>query len=421
MNVPLSKPDIGEVEIEYVTRVLRSGQLSLGPVVREFEEKFAAYIGARYAVAVNSGTSALHLCVRALGIGPEDEVLTTSFSFVASANCLLFERALPVFIDIDPATLNIDPEGIRRFLRTRCASNGHKGGLLDKRTGRKVKAILPVHVFGLPCNMNPILDLAREYGLRLIEDACEAVGAEYRGRRVGTLGDVGVFAFYPNKQMTAAEGGMILTNDARIAELCRSMRNQGRGPDSSWLQHVRLGFNYRLSDVHCALGLAQLERIDTLLRAREAVANAYNRALSGNPLVTLPGEMPDAKRSWFVYVIQLLDSCPRQLRDRVLHRLREQGVGCQVYFPPIHRQSYMEEYGVAASPPLPRTESVSDRCLALPFFAGLTEEQISHVRDVLVRTLEEEAGALVSASQPANQHPRRQPSKLKATEPSYAD
>ena len=195
MNVPLSRPDITELEVEYVTRVLRSGQLSLGPRVVEFEEKFAAYVGARYAVAVNSGTSALHLAVRALGIGGGDEVITTSFSFVASSNCVMFERALPVFVDIDPNTFNLDPNEIRRFIRNSCVVNPRTGAVSDKQTGRRVRAILPVHVFGVPCDMDSILEIAREYNLHVIEDACEALGAEYKGKRVGTLGELGVFAF----------------------------------------------------------------------------------------------------------------------------------------------------------------------------------------------------------------------------------
>ncbi len=404
MNIPLSKPDISELEIEYVTRVLRGGELSLGPRLREFEEKFAAYAGTRYAVATSSGTAALHLCVRALGIGPEDEVITSSFSFVASANCLLYERALPYFVDIDSQSLNIDPSEIRKFLQDRCTTHGRKGALIDKQTGRTVKAILPIHVFGLPCDMDPILELAREYDLHILEDACEAMGAQYRGRRVGTFGDAGVFAFYPNKQMTTGEGGMVVTNDERIAELCRSLRNQGRDADSGWLHHVRLGFNYRLSDLHCALGLAQLERIGELLCAREMVAAVYNRALAGNPLLKLPTEPREVKRGWFVYVIQLLGPSPRRLRDRVLLELRKQGVGCQVYFPAIHRQPYFRRYDGSTSRPLPRTESASDRCLALPFFSGLTEEQIAYVCDVLLRTLEMQTATRVpEARLPTNE------------------
>lgn len=398
MRVPLSRPDIGERELEYVMQTLKSGELSLGPRLREFEEQFARYVGARYAVATNSGTSALHLCVRALGIGSGDEVITTSFSFVASANCLLYEGAAPSFVDIDEVTFGIDADEIRKFLEYRCEFQ--KGALVDRRTGRTVKAILPVHVFGLPCDMDPILDVAREYGLFVIEDACEALGAEYRGVQVGALGDVGVFGFYPNKQITTGEGGMVVTNDEQIALLCRSMRNQGRDEDSGWLQHVRLGYNYRLSDLHCALGLAQLERIDELLRARESVAAAYNDVLSENALLRLPHTPAYAKRSWFAYVIQIEGPSPKPVRDRLVRELRHRRIGCQVYFPPIHRQPYFRKTGVTLPDALPITESASDRCLALPFFSRLAPEDVMYVGEVLNQTLERETEETASSQNP---------------------
>ena len=390
MKVPLSKPDIGEREIQCVTEVLRSSRLSLGPRLTEFENKFAEFVGARYAVATNSGTSALHLSVRALGIGPQDEVITTPFSFVASANCMLYEGATPVFVDIDPGTLNIDPKQIRRFLRQCCGLESRRGVVVNRTTGRTVKAILPVHVFGLPCDMDPIMDLARQYGLSIIEDACEGLGAEYRGRRAGTFGDVAAFAFYPNKQMTTAEGGMIVTNNEEIARLCRSMRNQGRDEDSSWLRHVRLGYNYRLSDVHCALGIAQLERIEELLEARKRVATSYTRALAASPYLVLPSDFEGAKRSWFVYAVQINLSSPRGARDRILGKLRERGVDCQAYFPPIHKQSYFSGHALVPFGPLFRTEAASDRCLAIPFFSSETTEQITYVTETLSRILDEE-------------------------------
>jgi dTDP-4-amino-4,6-dideoxygalactose transaminase len=389
MKVPLSEPDITDLEIEYVTRVMRTRRLSLGPRLREFEEKFAAYVETRFAVATNSGTSALHLCVRALGIGASDEVVTTSFSFVASANCLLYERALPIFVDIDPVTLNIDPEKIRRFLKESCTQDAQTGLTVDKQTGRTVKAILPVHVFGLPCGMGPLLEIARTYHLDIIEDACEALGAEYRARRVGTFGRAAVFAFYPNKQMTTAEGGMIVTNDEQLARLCRSMRNQGRDEDSSWLQHVRLGYNYRLSELHCALGLAQLERIDELLRAREKVAQIYETKLAGNPMITLPHTPPGRKRSWFVYVVKINDSS--SVRDGVIACLRENGIGCQAYFPAIHQQPYFNSGDLKCVGPLPRTEQAADCCLALPFSPRITREQIEFVCNTLQKAVKEKS------------------------------
>lgn len=392
MNVPLSQPDISKREIEYVVRTLRSGRLSLGPRVTEFEEKFANYVGRRHAVAVSSGTAALHLCVRALDIGPGDAVLTTSFSFVASANCLLYERALPVFLDIHPLTLNLDPAEIAAYLQQGCTRRAD-GRVVDKSSGRAVKGILPVHVFGLPCDMDPIRELADEYGLWLIEDACEALGAEYRGRRVGTFGDVAAFAFYPNKQMTTAEGGMIVTDDPRIADLCRSMRNQGRDPGADGPFHARLGFNYRLSDLHCALGLAQLERLDELLHRREQVAALYRSHLAGHPWLLLPQTPAGCTRSWFVYVVQIAAApahAAEQVRARLLRALRARGIGCQIYFPAIHQQSYFQQSTQSLVRPLPRTESASARSLALPFFTQATADEIRYVCDTLLETLQGE-------------------------------
>ena len=288
-SIPLSRPNVGDLEIQYVTDALRSGMLSLGPRVPEFEKRFASYVGRKHAVAVNSGTSALHLCIRAMGIGPEDEVITSSFSFVASTNCILYEGGVPVFLDIDPESFNLSAEQVQRFLAERCARNS-EGDCINKDTGRRVKAILPVHVFGMPCDMDAMRGLAQEYGLFLIEDACEALGAEYRGRLAGTLGDAASFAFYPNKQMTTGEGGMIVTDDDTIAEVCRSMRNQGRNEKSEWLDHARLGFNYRLSDIHAALGIAQLERLEELLSQRQLVAESYDKQLHGIPGLVTPNK-----------------------------------------------------------------------------------------------------------------------------------
>jgi perosamine synthetase len=393
MNVPLSHPDITELEIDYVARVLRSGQLSLGPCVAEFETKFAAHIGARYAIAVNSGTSALHLAIRALGIGSGDEVLTTSFSFVASTNCLLFENALPTFIDIDPDTLNIDPHELEIFIQSCCVWNSARRVLTNVQTGRRVKGILPVHVFGVPCDMDKILEIARQFDLKVIEDACEALGAAYKGRSAGTFGDIGIFAFYPNKQMTTGEGGMIVTDNKQTAMLCRSMRNQGRAPEAEWLCHARLGFNYRLSDVHCALGLAQLERLPELLKGRARVAAIYNRMLAAHPLIKLPQAIPGTLRSWFVYPIQLTSpiAAPNSvLRDRLLRELRRRGIGCQSYFPAIHLQPYFQPYLTAQNQSLPRTEAASQTCLVLPMFSSATEQQIRYVSEAVLEILETE-------------------------------
>jgi perosamine synthetase len=398
MRIPLSQPDIGEREIEYVTNVLRSGQLSLGPKLAEFEEKFADYVGTRYAVATNSGTSALHLCVKALGIGRGDEVLTTSFSFVASANCLLYEKALPVFVDISPSTLNIDPAAIREIITADYIWDPMKCRHRNRRTGHVLKAILPVHVFGQPCEMGAILEIAREFNLRVLEDACEAVGAEYRGQSVGTFGDAAVFAFYPNKQMTTAEGGMIVTDDAQLASVCRSLRNQGRSEDSERLQHTRLGFNYRLSELHCALGLAQLERIDELLAARGAVAASYARGLAGISGISLPVESAWCRRSWFGYVIQVQGGLRKSARDQLLGGLRERGIACQTYFPPIHEQPYFREAGLGMEHPLPHTELAADGCVALPMFSAMSAGQISEVCEAIRELMAEIVPAGQSAA-----------------------
>jgi len=394
MKIPLSLPQIGEREIAYVTRSLRSGQLSLGPLLEEFEERFASYIGTRYSIATNSGTSALHLCVKAMGIGPGDDVLTTSFSFVASTNCLLYEGATPVFVDINPATLNLDPIEIRKVLAHDYVWDNTRRRHVNRLSGRVLKAILPVHVFGSPCDMAEILEIAREYNLMVLEDACEAIGAEFAGRRVGTFGEAAAFAFYPNKQMTTAEGGMVVTNDPRIATHCRSMRNQGRDEDAGWLRHVRLGFNYRLSELHCALGLAQLERIEELLSARARVAACYSRALFGIPEIALPRDLAQAMRSWFAYVIRLPGPNGPGLRDRLMNGLRERGIGCQAYFQAIHRQPYFRQMKLSPHWALPITNSAAERCLALPLFSSMTEEQVAEVCSAVTEIVAETQASL---------------------------
>jgi len=368
-EIPLARPDIGPKEIEYVTRVLKTPHLSLGPKLPEFETKIAQYAGAKYAVAVNSGTSALHLIIKALGIREGDEVITTPFSFVASANCLLFERAKPVFVDIDPKTLNLDTTSIE--------------GKINSRT----RAILAVDVFGHPAEWDELEPMARRHDLRLIEDSAEAIGSEYRGRKAGTFGDAAVYAFYPNKQMTTGEGGVILTGSEQIAKLCRSLRNQGRAEGSEWLQHERLGYNYRLSDIHCALGLAQLERIDELLAKRARVAEWYNERLSGVEGIITPYVAPHVKIGWFVYVIRLADEYTRADRDRVLEQLKKRKIGCSNYFSPIHLQPfYREQFGYEPGD-FPVTEHVADRTIALPFYNDLTQTEVDHVVSTLCQLL----------------------------------
>jgi perosamine synthetase len=395
MTIPLSQPCIGDREEFYVARVLRSGRLSLGPMLEQFESRFAEYIGTRYAVAVNSGTSALHLCIKALGIGPQDEVLTTSFSFVASTNCFLYEGATPAFADIDPVDLNLDANQVRQILARGYTWDRGPRRLINRFSGRTLKAILPVHVFGLSCDMAAILDVAREFNLAVIEDACEAFGAEYDGKHAGTFGNASAFAFYPNKQITTAEGGMIVTDDERIADLCRSLRNQGRDGDAGWLSHPRLGYNYRLSELHCALGVAQMERADDILDARERVAGLYRQFLCRIPQIALPAQSAKGRRSWFAYVIRVTSAmpgdCSAELRNRLMLGLRERGIACQAYFPAIHLQPYISDAGIRPHRPLPLTERASETCLALPFFTAMSAVEVAEVCSAvreLVRNLD---------------------------------
>src|SRR4051812_12135535 len=295
MKIPLSAPDISKRKIEQVVTVLRSARLSLGPQLIEFEQAVAAYVGAAHGVAVNSGTSGLHLAVRALGIGEGDEVITSPFSFIAPANAILYERAIPIFVDIDHATLNIDPEKIEAAITP------------------KTRAIMVVHTFGRPAPLSSIMELARRHQLLVIEDACEAIGAAAGRRKVGGIGEVGVFAFYPNKQITTGEGGIIVTNDAERAARLRSQRNQGRGQSTEWFEHEELGFNYRLPEMSCALGLSQLERIESILERREAIAQAYHLRLAEESGLILPEmEIRDGRISWFVYVVTLADRFTRK-------------------------------------------------------------------------------------------------------------
>jgi len=379
MRIPLSKPDIGKHEIDAVLRCLESGRLSLGPLLTAFEQQFAEFVGTRYAVATSSGTAALHLCVKALGIGADDDAITTSFSFVASANCLLYEDARPVFADINPHSLNLDPDEIRKVIGRDYVRQRVTKRWVHRASRRTLKAILPVHVFGLPCDMEPIVETAREFGLHVIEDACEALGAEYKQRRAGTFGNAACFGFYPNKQLTTGEGGMIVTNDERVANLCRSLRNQGRTDDGGWLHHEHLGYNYRLSELPCALGLAQLERVEELLTKRQRVARLYSDELSGVPGIELPRESPEVKRAWFAYVIQLLERPPAAGRDVLMDALHDRGIDCRPYFPAIHCQPYFRSFARGSVGQLRNTESAAGRCLALPFFPSMTDDEVREV------------------------------------------
>lgn len=365
--IPLSRPDIAEDEVQAVVRTLRSGRLSLGPEIEAFEREFAEYIGTKEAVAVSSGTAGLHCVVRTLGIREGDEVITSPFSFIASANCILFERARPVFVDIEEERLSMDPAKI------------------EEKITPKTKAILAVHILGIPCSMNALVALALEHELFLIEDTCEAIGAEWRGKKAGSFGAAGVFAFYPNKQMTTSEGGMIVTNHSKIADLCRSLRNQGRGIEEKDI-FQRLGYNYRMSDIHAALGRVQLGKIERFLRKRRQVAQWYIDNFKDCQDITLPPQL-DESQSWFVFVIRLSDRFTREDRDRLRLLLKKDGIETGAYFPPIHLQEfYQRRYGYKLGD-FPITEKIADRTIALPFYNGLKREEVDHASERLLANL----------------------------------
>jgi perosamine synthetase len=367
--IPLAQHDVRPEDIAAVVDVLKSNRLSLGPKVEAFERALAAVAGVKYAVAVNSGTSALHLLIRAFGIGPGDEVITTPFSFIASTNCILFERATPVFVDIEPETLCIDPALVERAITSR------------------TKAILAVDVFGHPADLPAIEEIAKRHGLRLIEDSAESLGSTLSGRPCGSFGDAGVFAFYPNKQITTGEGGAVVTDDARIADLCRSMADQGRGAEGAWLHHVRLGYNYRLDEMSAALGLSQLARLKEIVAARARVAGWYFDALADVNEIVLPKAADNVGMSWFVFVIRLAERFSRADRDRVLARLRAHEIGCRDYFTPIHLQPYIREALGTHEGQFVVTEQVCDRTIALPFYSQMTQQDVHQVGDALRSSL----------------------------------
>jgi perosamine synthetase len=363
-QIPLSAPYLDEREEELVLEVLRSGRLSLGPTIDAFEEALAARVGAPYAAAVSSGTAGLHLLCRLAGFGPGDEVITSPFSFVASANCFLFEGATPVFADIDARTLNLDPAAVEAAITER------------------TRGIVAVDIFGYPCELDELRAIADRHGLVLIDDACEALGAEYRGAPVGSHGTSAVFAFYPNKQIATGEGGAVTTHSEEEWRQLRSLRNQGRAYEGGgWFHHVRLGFNYRWTDVQAAIGLAQLEKLDEILARRAEVAARYSEALASVEGVETPlADDADHRRSWFVYVVKL---APELDRDRVMATLREQSVATAEYVPCIHLQPYMREsYGFAEGL-CPVAEETSRRTLALPFATGLEPEDQERVVESL--------------------------------------
>lgn len=385
-QIPMSSPDLTDLERQAALEVLSTTSLSIGPHIEAFERAVANYTGAAHGVGVNSGTSGLHLCIIAAGVGEGDLVITTSFSFIASANCILYERAVPVFVDVDPATGNIDPALVAEVAEDLAAGGARADrwlppALRRQRHRGRLKALLPVHAFGQPVDLDPLLATARRLGLPLIEDACEALGAEYCGQRVGALGDAGVFAFYPNKQITTGEGGMIVTNDDARAGLFRSLRNQGRDVFDGWLNHTRLGYNYRLDELSAALGEVQMRRADDLLAKRATVAAWYNERLAGLETVETPRVVPSTTRmSWFVYVVRVAPSVDR---DGLVNRLKDKGIPSRPYFTPIHLQPfYRERFGWGPGD-LPVTEDLGDRSLALPFSSVMTEAQVDAVCEAL--------------------------------------
>jgi perosamine synthetase len=366
-QIPLARPEIGAREEELVLEVLRSGQLSLGPMGERFERELAAWLGVPDAVMTSSGTTALHLGVRTLGWGEGDEVVTSPFSFVASANCLLYEDVRPVFVDVEEETLDLDP----------AAAADAVGG--------KTVGLLPVHIFGFPAAMPDLEALAERHGLGILEDACEALGAvDSEGRKVGARGNLATFAFYANKQMTTGEGGMIVPRDPDEAARLRSERNQGRAVDMGWLDHDRLGFNYRLSDLAAALGVAQVEKLDSLLERRAGVARMYEERLAGLEGVRTPvPSRGNEVRSWFVYAVRLPQGAGR---DAVIRRLAERGVASKAYLPCIHLFPHLRQLGYREGQ-FPVAEAAAADSLALPFFPAIGEEQVERVCQELAAAL----------------------------------
>ena len=369
MQIYLSRPDITDMEIQAVCDVLRSFNLSLGPRLGEFENAFANYIGTKRAIAVNSGTSGLFLSLSAMGIKENDEVITTPFTFIASANTIMMTGAKPVFVDIDPVSLNINPD------------------VIESAITENTKAILPVEIFGNPAGFEEICEIAQNHNLTVIEDSCEALGSSLNGKMAGTFGKMSVFAFYPNKQITTGEGGIILTDDDSLADLCVSLRNQGRDKGDGWLSHQRLGYNFRLSDINCALGIVQLSRIEQIKAKRKQVANWYQEMLSDDERLIVPFEDEGCDISWFVFVIRLTKGLI-QYRDQILGEMTEKGIQVSNYFPPVHLMPYIADKFGYKQGDFPITEMVCKSTIALPFYNNLSKDQVAIVCDTLKEILD---------------------------------
>lgn len=375
----MSSPDLTEAERSAVAKVLDTTMLSMGDQVSAFEDSVRAFSGAAHAIAVNSGTSGLHLCVRAARIGTGDLVLTTPFSFIASSNVLLYENAVPVFIDVDMHTGNIDPSRLAQAVEQLSKGGRAAEAWLPRKgaTARKPKAILAVDVFGQPADYDAVATIAKQHDLTLIEDSCEALGAEYKGKLAGRFGQMAVYAFYPNKQITTGEGGVIVTDDGTVADFMRALRNQGRAPGDTWLQHTHMGYNYRLPELSAALGRVQMQRLNELLAKREQVAAWYGQRLKNIEQVEVQHLAPSTTRmSWFVYVVRL---APQVSREKVARLLDEAGIPTRPYFAPIHLQPFMlERFGYQPGD-FPIAEDLGRRGLALPFSSVMSEEQVDLV------------------------------------------
>lgn len=386
----MSSPDLTDAERQSIYEVMQSPNLSMGPQIRAFEEAFRKLTGRKHAIGVNSGTSGLHLCVHAAGIKEGDIVITTPFSFVSSSNVMLFERAIPVFVDVETSTGNIDTQLIQSAVKD-ITNNEVSANRWLPRLGtsnkKKIKAILPVHVYGQPADMDSILQISKDFNLKVIEDACEAVGSEYKDRKAGTLGDHSVFAFYPNKQITTGEGGMIVTDDDTAADLMFALRNQGRVPGDIWLQHTLLGYNYRLGELNSALGNVQLTRLDEIIEKRGTVASWYHQRLEQIPGIEFPSVVSNTTRmSWFVYVIR---TDPGINRESVSQGLKDRGIPSRPYFIPIHLQPYMKDRFGYLEGDFPISEDLGKRSLAIPFSGVMTENQVEIVCEALKDILKE--------------------------------
>ncbi len=386
--VPMSSPDLTDAERQVIQNVLNTPNLSMGPYTQAFEGAFRELTGLRHAIAVNSGTAGLHLCVRAAGLGPGDLVITTPFSFVSSSNVLLFEQAVPVFVDVDPRSGNIDPSLVGEAAEALSAGGQAARRWLPRRgapADGQLKALLAVDVFGQPADWDALEALGRRHGLKVIEDSCEALGAEYKGRKAGAFGDYAVFAFYPNKQITTGEGGMIVTDDDQAAALMRALRNQGRVPGDTWLSHTHLGYNYRIDEMSAALGAVQMTRLEELLAKRQRVADWYAERLVDIGAVEPPFlDAATSRVSWFVYVIRLAHGIDRA---GVAHRLAQRGIPVRPYFLPIHLQPYMVERFGYRPGDFPVTEDLGQRGLALPFSGRMDEGQVDLVCRALAESL----------------------------------